>query len=74
MNFDDIKREILERSDIVEIIAESVHLKKVGKNFIGLCPFHSEKTPSFTVSPDKKIYKCFGCGRWAMVFTFLIRK
>ncbi len=72
MNFNDIKREILERSDIVEIIAESVNLKKVGKNFIGLCPFHSEKTPSFTVSPDKKIYKCFGCGRSGNVFTFLI--
>ncbi|MEN6511851.1 MAG: DNA primase [Chloroherpetonaceae bacterium] len=72
MNFDDIRREILERSDIVEIIAESVNLKKVGKYFIGLCPFHSEKTPSFTVSPDKKIYKCFGCGRSGNVFTFLI--
>ena len=72
MKFEEIKQEILERSDIVEIISESVYLKKVGKNFVGLCPFHSEKTPSFNVSPDKKIYKCFGCGRSGNVFTFLM--
>ena len=72
MKFEDIKREILERSDIVEIISESVFLKKVGRNFVGLCPFHSERTPSFNVSPDKKIYKCFGCGRSGDVFTFLM--
>ncbi|MBP7215451.1 MAG: DNA primase [Candidatus Kapabacteria bacterium] len=72
MKFEEIKQEILERSDIVEIISESVYLKKVGKNFVGLCPFHSEKTPSFNVSPEKKIYKCFGCGRSGNVFTFLM--
>ncbi|HRT67855.1 MAG TPA: DNA primase, partial [Bacteroidota bacterium] len=72
MKFEDIKQEILERSDIVEIISESVFLKKVGKNFVGLCPFHSEKTPSFNVSQEKKIYKCFGCGRSGNVFTFLM--
>jgi len=72
MKFEDIKQEILERSDIVEIISESVYLKKVGRNFVGLCPFHSEKTPSFNVSPEKKIYKCFGCGRSGNVFTFLM--
>ena len=72
MKFEDVKGEILERSDIVEIISESVFLRKVGRNFVGLCPFHSEKTPSFNVSPDKKIYKCFGCGRSGNVFTFLM--
>jgi DNA primase len=64
--------EIRLRSDIVEIVSEHVQLKKTGKNFKGLCPFHSEKTPSFTVSPDKQIYYCFGCSSGGNVFKFLM--
>ena len=61
-----IKQESIERvldhSDIQDVISEFISLKKRGVNYIGLCPFHNEKTPSFTVSPSKNIYKCFGCG------------
>jgi len=59
-------------ADIVEIISGYVPLKRRGRNFIALCPFHNEKTPSFTVSPDKQIYHCFGCGKGGNVFTFLM--
>lgn len=55
-------QELLSRLDIVEVIGKHVPLKKTGKNFIACCPFHKEKTPSFTVTPSKQIYKCFGCG------------
>lgn len=61
-------------ADIVEIISESVLLKKAGKNYLGLCPFHSEKIPSFTVSPAKQIFYCFGCGEGGNVFSFLMKK
>ncbi|MDQ6993000.1 MAG: DNA primase [Mariprofundus sp.] len=63
--------EILARSDIIEIIARHVALKKSGANMIGLCPFHHEKTPSFSVSADKQIYYCFGCGQGGNAFKFL---
>ena len=66
--------EIRNAADIVDIISETVLLKKTGKNFIGLCPFHTEKTPSFTVSPDKQIFHCFGCGAGGNVFSFLMRQ
>jgi len=66
--------EIKNSSDILEIISEFVILKQAGKNHIGLCPFHTEKTPSFTVNPEKQIYKCFGCGEGGNVFTFLMKK
>ena len=69
---DHIIDEIRDRSDIVAVISEHVVLKKAGKNFKGLCPFHSEKTPSFSVSPDKRIYHCFGCGTGGNVFKFLM--
>ena len=69
---DHIIDEIRERTDIVTVISDHVVLKKIGKNFKGLCPFHSEKTPSFSVSPDKRIYHCFGCGVGGNVFKFLM--
>jgi DNA primase len=59
-------------NDIVDVISQHVRLKKRGKNFIGLCPFHQEKTPSFTVSADKQVYHCFGCGKGGNVFTFVM--
>lgn len=64
--------EIRSAADIVDVISGHIHLRKRGKNFIGLCPFHQEKTPSFTVSEDKQIYHCFGCGVGGNVFKFLM--
>jgi len=61
-------------ADIVDIISEVIVLKKSGKNFLGLCPFHPEKTPSFTVSPGKQIFYCFGCGAGGNVFSFLMKQ
>lgn len=66
--------EIQHATDIVQIISEYVHLKQSGRNFIGLCPFHSEKTPSFTVNQEKKLFKCFGCGEGGTVFQFLMKQ
>ncbi len=66
--------EIKNTADIVDIVSESVILKKTGKNYIGLCPFHAEKTPSFTVSPDKQIFHCFGCGTGGNAFSFLMQQ
>ena len=54
--------DLLGRVDVVEVVGERVQLKTAGRNFSGLCPFHQEKTPSFTVSADKQFYHCFGCG------------
>ena len=65
-------QQIVSRIDIIEIINSFVKLKKRGVNYIGLCPFHNEKTPSFTVSPSKEIYKCFGCGRSGNTISFLM--
>jgi DNA primase len=65
-------QQILGRLDIIEIIGGFVKLKKRGANYLGLCPFHNEKTPSFTVSPTKEIYKCFGCGRSGNTISFLM--
>ena len=72
-----ISEEILERikneNDIVEVISETVRLKRSGRNFMGLCPFHNEKSPSFSVSQDKQIYKCFGCGEAGNVISFVMK-
>ena len=65
-------QQILSRIDIVEIVGSFVKLKKRGTNYIGLCPFHNEKSPSFTVSAAKEIYKCFGCGRSGNSISFLM--
>ena len=64
---------IKEQNDIVEIISEDIRLKKSGRNYIGLCPFHNDKSPSFTVSQDKQIYKCFSCGEAGNVLTFIMK-
>jgi len=70
MDLSEAKEEVRKAADIVEIIGQHVELKKRGQNHVGLCPFHSEKSPSFTVNQDKQIYHCFGCGRGGDVFTF----
>lgn len=64
--------QIKSRIDIIDIIGEYVKLKKRGSNYLGLCPFHNEKTPSFTVSPAKELYKCFGCGKSGNAISFLM--
>ena len=69
---DSVIDEVRDRTDIVEVVSQSIVLKKVGKNYKGLCPFHSEKTPSFTVSPEKRIYHCFGCGAGGNAFKFVM--
>ncbi len=65
-------QQITNRIDIIDVVGEFVKLKKRGANYLGLCPFHGEKTPSFTVSPAKEIYKCFGCGRSGNTIGFLM--
>lgn len=64
--------EIRERTDIVQLIGSFIDLKKAGRNYKALCPFHGEKTPSFTVNPEKQIYHCFGCGKGGNAFHFLM--
>jgi len=66
--------DIRNAADIVEIVSETVRLKKAGKDYIGLCPFHSEKTPSFNVSPERQTFHCFGCGTDGNVFSFLMKQ
>ncbi|HNQ18343.1 MAG TPA: DNA primase [Smithellaceae bacterium] len=74
MRFDDNKiEEIKNRVDIVELASEYLTLKKAGRNFVGLCPFHQEKTPSFTVNREKQIFYCFGCGQGGNAITFLMK-
>lgn len=72
-----IPQEIIEKTresnDIVDVISEHVSLQRRGKNYIGLCPFHKEKTPSFSVQQDKQIYHCFGCGQGGNVITFIMK-
>ena len=64
--------ELLARADVVEVVGARVSLKRAGSNYKGLCPFHGEKTPSFTVSPSKGFYHCFGCGEHGSALGFLM--
>jgi len=72
-----ISQELIERVsnhfDIVDIISQYTPLKKAGRNYKALCPFHEEKTPSFVVSPEKQLFHCFGCGVGGNLFTFLMK-
>lgn len=63
--------QVRQRSDIVEIIGESVQLKKSGRSYVGLCPFHADRKPSMNVSPDLQIFKCFSCGKGGNIYTFM---
>lgn len=65
---------IKQENDIVDVISDVVKLKRSGRNYMGLCPFHNEKSPSFSVSQDKQIYKCFGCGEAGNVLTFVMKQ
>jgi DNA primase len=65
-------QELIARADVVEIVGRYVQLKKAGANFMGLCPFHGEKSPSFSVSPTKQFYHCFGCGAHGNAIGFLM--
>lgn len=69
---DEIIEEVRMKNDIVEVISDYVKLQKKGSSYFGLCPFHNEKSPSFSVSPDKQMYYCFGCGAGGNVFTFIM--
>lgn len=69
---EDFVEEVQRRNDIVDIISSYVNLKRGGSNYVGLCPFHNEKTASFSVSPTKQMYYCFGCGQGGNVFTFMM--
>lgn len=69
---DEVIEEVRSRNDIVDVISGYVHLQKKGANYFGLCPFHNEKSPSFSVSQNKQMYYCFGCGAGGNVFTFLM--
>ena len=70
---DDVIEEVRSRSDIVDVISQYVRLTRKGSTYFGLCPFHNEKTGSFSVSPGKQMYYCFGCGAGGNVFTFLMQ-
>ena len=71
---DRILEELKDRIDIVDLISEYIDLNKSGKNYLGLCPFHQEKTPSFSVSPEKNFFHCFGCGEGGDGITFVMKK
>ena len=73
MNRNDTVREVAERLSIAEVIGEYVSLKRSGSNFLGLCPFHGEKTPSFNVNPAREIFHCFGCGAGGDIFSFVMK-
>ncbi len=68
---EEIINEVKENNDIIEVVSQYVSLKRSGRNYFGLCPFHNEKSPSFSVSPDKQIFHCFGCGVGGNVISFI---
>ena len=68
----DFINELVARTDIVELVGRKIQLKKAGKNYSACCPFHSEKTPSFTVSQEKQFYHCFGCGAHGNAIDFVM--
>lgn len=70
---DDVIEDIRSSNDIVDIVSQYLDLKRAGSNYVGLCPFHSEKTPSFTVTPSKQFYHCFGCGESGDVISFIMK-
>ncbi len=69
---DHVISEVADRLDMIEVVSEYVHLQKKGGRYWGLCPFHEEKTPSFTVTPDKGVYYCFGCHKGGSIYTFIM--
>ncbi len=70
---EEVIQQVQEKTDILDLIGQYVHLKKTGRNYFGLCPFHSEKSPSFAVHPEKRLFHCYGCGESGNVFTFLMK-
>ena len=73
ITYQDVVAQIKDRLDILDVVSKHVILKKQGGNYWGCCPFHKEKTPSFSVNPAKQIYKCFGCGEGGDVLSFLMK-
>ena len=69
---DDIIEEVRQKNDIVDVVSQYVKLTRKGSTYFGLCPFHNEKTPSFSVTPGKQMYYCFGCGAGGNVFNFIM--
>lgn len=70
---EEVIQQVQEKTDILDLIGQYVDLKKTGRNYFGLCPFHSEKSPSFAVHPEKRLFHCYGCGESGNVFTFLMK-
>src|ERR1700761_2167420 len=71
-SFDEVKSRVLLETDIVALISQTVKLKRRGKDFVGLCPFHQEKTPSFSVSPSKQRFYCYGCEKGGNAIDFVM--